>query len=304
MIERFERTDWLVEPPPPPLLRDRIRRWPWQVWGVAVLLIAAWACLALVFAKAGVAGLFVCMFTGTAALYNAVKYARAGRDIRDLMDIPPVVPQYPVEVTYSTSSVVFGRDQGVVYIVDGILQFQGRRSRFAFVRSQLYNAAPYADGRKCLYDLTFLHEGKAYVASMSCYNSVPGVGSGYQPQFQVATEGFVTAKHEAPPPAVLPPLAPSPEFRRSIWKSGPVLSTALLVSIGTIILSFRLEFSATQIWLMFAGLMGTVLSALLFRVRKLETRVLAEMRGSEVAQSPSKDLADAGQDLNLESRTR
>lgn len=287
MIEGYKPTHWKIEPPAPPLLRDRVRRWPWRLWGAVVLIVLGWGLLVLWFIGSGMVALIASLFVSSGAFYNRARFGRASLDVRDLMDLPPVVPQYPVEVIYSRCLVVYGRDVGVASLIDGTLQFQGRKSRFAFARPHLYSAIPTYGARECRYELTYVHDGAVAKVVIACFDAVPGLDGRFQKAFRAATTEFATAKPDPVPSAVLPPAVPEPGFSRPIWKSGPVLCVGLLLSVATMMIAVTLGFAAVPIWLFFGGLFGAGMAVLLLIQRHYELRLLAQMRNAGALATPA-----------------
>jgi hypothetical protein len=54
-----------------------------------------------------------------------------------MMDLPVTVAQFPVKVKYRDRRFVYGRDYGIVSLVDGMVHFHGQRSHFSLPQATL-----------------------------------------------------------------------------------------------------------------------------------------------------------------------
>ncbi|HWD41667.1 MAG TPA: hypothetical protein VG944_22690, partial [Fimbriimonas sp.] len=61
-------------------------------------------------------------------------WPKSPRALQDLMDVPPVLPQFPVSIALMFKGLFYGQDQGVVTFVDGQLHFEGLRTCFSLPR--------------------------------------------------------------------------------------------------------------------------------------------------------------------------
>jgi hypothetical protein len=134
------------------------------------------------------------------------------------MDLPPVLPQFPVEVVYSTRNVVYGRDVGVATFIDGALHFQGRKSRFSLAQAAWKTEDPTAYRFQHWYTLSTVYRGVPFLVSMSCYDSVPGVGGGFQRAMKERMAHPETSLADPVRSLVMPPLVPDPSLRPAFWK--------------------------------------------------------------------------------------
>ena len=321
MNERYELTEWQIAPPAPPLLRERSRRWPWRKWLTATFLTLAWlAAIYLMFQMRNTGIFYVCLIA-TIGLYNRAKFGRAGLDVRDLMDLPPVVPQYPVEVVYHYRNAVYGSDNGIVSFVDGSMNFQGRKSRFSLTHAHLVNASEATPSNiaspRHRYLMTFAYGEGTYLIALRSFDSVPGVGVGFQAKFRAAFHRYHAPSNERSQPALLPPLTSDPEARKMFLKMRAVAVALLLASLAAVIYGVAIWAPRWETWiwefqLVAFGAAGIAAARLLYRnwvdpriLKELSlraTKKAAQLDETKPTTEPQILAPESGSELAIESR--
>jgi hypothetical protein len=135
------------------------------------------------------------MYGGTISLLNAyylrARFHRTPQAVREMMDFPATIPQFPVQITFYTATSKVGHDVGVITFIDDILHFEGRQISFDLTRQWadmifIYQQRKPSKDKRGIYQIDWrggTHYGKVKVIS---YRSIPGSMTNYVKEFDAA----------------------------------------------------------------------------------------------------------------------
>ncbi len=207
--------EWRPAPPRPLLLRlQEVGRPADLCYGLILLLIF----LAFVlWAHAGsalftVGALFaMCAFTWG---YTLLK-RWSNESIRDLMDIPSVIAQYPVDVQFLSNGAQYGSDKGIVSFVDGAMHFQGFRCSFNFpverARISMLQQSEERVLANSIYNIPWYEDGFFGVVRIKPIDTLQGVGDTFATKFWFAYRDWDSERMTGPDRCLLPPRTPLPQ---------------------------------------------------------------------------------------------
>ncbi len=169
--------------------------------------------------------IFVFGFGMVPALVNKLRargmYGRVHDSVKNLMDLPPTLEQFPVDVAFLYEGTVYGRDVGVVSFADGQMHFEGLRTTFSLPKASLANKQVRRLGNsrtgmkvyRLFWDCPSVYGGELLITP---YDSVEGVGSGFRGAFDSQFYAWSESKSYGTTP-ILPPIRPLAEQIRAYW---------------------------------------------------------------------------------------
>jgi hypothetical protein len=222
-------SEWLPEPPADPVLLRRLKRVRWEMGATAIALIAFWGGLAYAVFHMRHGGmlnpLIQILIPLTMMVWMYVRSRRAPPHLADLLDLPPVCPQFPVELSYRSTAALYGKDQGIVSLFDGWMHFQGRRTSWSLSTKELKkhrwsrrsgNSGLLASVKTSAVFHTFRwNDGKEErVVVMFPMNKIEGLGGGLRKKFEQAIEPWFNAPAVSSDTLLWPPTLAAPGLVR------------------------------------------------------------------------------------------
>jgi hypothetical protein len=202
--------DWRPEPPQPPQLSTRIKRLPWDTvlrGGVYLTIICA---VFLIQIKLHFS-MFIWSYglVGWGAVYS--KFSRAPESVKEMMDFPQVVSQYPVRVSIFRNGIRIGRDVGVVTFSGDLLHFEGRKTSFGFARRDIFlTASPKNMSPKNFFRafVAWNYQNSQGKMQIVPYGRVSGSKKVYGSDFKAAMVKWESSKSAPKNHSILPPRYP------------------------------------------------------------------------------------------------
>ncbi len=255
---------WHQEPPADPIFLRRVARLRWER-GLAIGVVGTVCLFALFFRHFG--GFYV-WWASLAALVRWAFTRRAAPSVAGLMDLPANDDQFPVALKLVQNGATYGSDTGVVSFNEGWLSFQGLRTEFAVQPGHVVASASWAGqkrpgkpGGELYLKLSYVMDGRTYVAYLTPLDRVDGVGSGYRRRFIGAAQKWRYETPREPGTAVYPPVTAHESavlFSRLLVRTNLVL-LAVLGGAGVVGLLLGKGFGLEVVLFGLAGLAGLVL---------------------------------------------
>lgn len=185
--ESLKRTfaTWHEPPPADPVFLRRVRRLRFERFLVVVGIVGFYVAaivvslVARVHVISGLGGTW-----GIVAMLVIWAWTRRARpDTVYLFDLPPTVPQFPVDVTIRANDHEIGRDSGALSFIGDVVRFEGRRTSFELSRGDVVPSLNVttkgrprnAYTRKRL-SLFYRDGANCYRVSITPYDRLDGVG--------------------------------------------------------------------------------------------------------------------------------
>jgi hypothetical protein len=146
-----------------------------------------------------------------AALFLRLRYHRTPETIRDMMDFPSVVPQFPVQITIYNATGKAGQDIGVITFDEDILHFEGRQIAFD-LPSGWSDPVYTARNRKSStfshgpYEISWSIGDQTGKLRINSFRSVSGSTTEFAPAFRTAFGTWRAATPNYHPKITLPPM--------------------------------------------------------------------------------------------------
>ena len=242
--DSWQYTDWTEEPPKPVSLWNRTTsksnlRTAIVLSPILVLVVAAAVMMARGSDSAGLYFVEMLPIAGAlsaVALLTVSRGGKSGADVRDLMDLPQTVPQYPVQVLYKVGNTPYGRDVGVLTFAGPLLHFQGRRSRFGFANAVVTKVLADLKRKPGDAHLHLRFRGGGLSVQILCFDSTPGIGAGFQAKFAQELSHWRSSDLTGHSTSVLPPLQAESRYVRRARAAAvaALIPTVALVLVATL----------------------------------------------------------------------
>jgi hypothetical protein len=238
--ERAVFADWHPELPADPVFLRRVRKMRVErFYSVVVVLVACALAEALLY-RLHSSGASWWGVTGGATYLAYVWRRRARPDTAYLFDVPPVVPQFPVDMELWSGNIIVGTDAGAISFVGSRLRFEGRSTCFELEREDIrcqpswQTEGSYRRSRKTLCLFYGLNR-RIWKVVIKPYDKLDGVGEGFLLQFGPAVSAWSSSSPEAGCRSLYPPKIPQERQLRAYrsWiRAGRIISA---VSLGPLL---------------------------------------------------------------------
>jgi hypothetical protein len=212
--------EWRPAAPQPPQFTTRLNRLPWDVGVRACFFIAAICAGILILDKFNLY-FFSGSWINALIVWGAFPsiFSKAPESVKEMMDFPEVVPQYPVHVSILRGGVKVGTDVGVVTFSDHLLHFEGRKTSFGFARRDIFLTERPKKMRmtnRFQASVEWSYENGDGKLQIVPYGRVSGSKKRYGLDFKVAMWNWETSKSLSKFRSILPPRYPlDTEIRRA-----------------------------------------------------------------------------------------
>jgi hypothetical protein len=285
--------EWRQEPPKPPQLKERLRRLPWFYLGCVVAWFLVIAILSVIQEMLHLKGVVQAMSTGSAVFVVAyLRLRQAPQSVRELLDLPSEIDQYPVSVDIFCEGQKMGSDLGVVTFVDDALHFEGRRTSFSFsneiTQGKTISLKEKQKGRSIA--IPWRAGGQSGLIAFGPFDTVPGVGKGYLFKFVRDLAIWKVTPQTKQASTRLPPRYPAPTFLVKLERDRKLINFGLL-AFSLILLVSLFDFlshgvySAGAVW----ALISTLAVSLTLYAKMRDRKLLAEARLTEQRFGPKLD---------------
>jgi hypothetical protein len=285
--------EWRPRPPRPPKLSTRIKRLPWDGYASVVVFLAI-VCLLLWIGIKMHVPFFVLPYVAFGWLGFVSEFLKAPESVKEMMDFPQVVPQYPVHVSIFSEGVKVGWDVGVATISEDLLHFEGRRTSFGLTRSDASLALfPNYKSAKALLlaSISWSCRNKHGKLEILPYGRVSGSKKGYGRDFRAALLQWESCKSPAKVHTILPPRYPSQtEIRKAESRRSVTFWIACALPVLTICLCRFLLFGGFgYLWLIVGfALVEIVLVKYIFKPQKERVILLESAHDEERTRNSTK----------------